>query len=252
MNIEKAIEEFIKYVDEYINIDKMCVYKKDHTLRVVEFCGQIATNLGLNNDDICLAKMIGLLHDIGRFEQWKRYNTFFDVKSIDHADLGVEILTTNDYIRNYYEDCSYDKIVLTSIKWHNKYSIDEKLNEREKLFAKIIRDADKLDIIYSHASGKLKIDVKDEISDKIYTDLLANKLIKLADRKGKADAVASTLGLVFDINFKESFEILKSTNYINQIIDIYYNKANNLKFENQLETVRGVINNYIGKKGQVC
>lgn len=252
MNIDKAIEEFIKYADEYINISNKCVYKKNHTLRVAELCGKIATNLGLDDKDICIAKMIGLLHDIGRFEQWKRYNTFSDVQSVDHANLGVEILTDNNYIRKYYSDDSYDNLVLTSIKYHNKYSIDENLTEREKLFAKIIRDADKIDIIYSHTIGLIKFEVNDEISEKIYNDLFSEKLIKLEDRKTKADVLSSTLGFVFDINFKESFEILNNNNYINKIINIYYDETNNLKLENQLNNIRELLNNYIEKKVQVC
>ena len=252
MNIEKAIEEFIKYADKYIDISSKCAYKKNHTLRVVELCGKIAIDLGLNEDDVCLAKMIGLLHDIGRFEQWKRYSTFSDSDSVDHADLGIEILTNNNYIRTYYEDESYDNIVLTSIKYHNKYSIDENLNQREKLFSKIIRDADKIDIMYAHTTDDLKIDIHDIISDKVYHDLLNKKLIKLSDRKSKADVLSSTLGLVFDINFKESFEILNNANYINKIIDIYYDKTDDLQFENQLENVRQVINNYMEKKVQLC
>ena len=52
----------------------------------------IASSIGLNEEKINLAKLIGLLHDIARFEQYTRYQTFRDIESIDHGNLGAEIL----------------------------------------------------------------------------------------------------------------------------------------------------------------
>ena len=60
-----------------------------------------------------LAAYCGLLHDIGRFEQLKRYNTFVDSKSIDHGLLGYEILKEDNYI-NKYIDNKNKNIVLKS------------------------------------------------------------------------------------------------------------------------------------------
>ena len=39
--------------------------------------------------------VIGLLHDIGRFEQEAQYHTFNDFKSMDHGDYGAEYLKNN-------------------------------------------------------------------------------------------------------------------------------------------------------------
>ena len=249
MNVEKAIQEFIIYTNPYIKLSDNCRLKIDHTLRVVELCEEIAKSLNLSSEEVEVAKMIGLLHDIGRFEQWKRYETFVDSKSIDHADLGVEILTTNNYIRKYYSDNKYDEIVLNAIAFHNKYKLPDDLNEKEELFSKIIRDADKIDILYLYTTGDINVDTENQkMTDKVYNDLIDKKEIKREDRINKADILSVSLGFIFDINFDKSFEILKDKNYINTEIDIYESKTNNLEYINQLEDIRKVINTYMEER----
>ena len=148
MDISKAKKEFIKYTNNYDTQNEHIAMKIGHSIRVMDISGEIAKDLNLKDEQIELAKMIGLLHDIARFEQWTRYKTFKDSKSIDHGDLGVEILKENDFIRKFVDEEKYDKIILTAIKNHNKYKIEKNLTEEELMFSKIIRDADKLDIMY--------------------------------------------------------------------------------------------------------
>ena len=251
--MDRAIEEFKIYTDSYIEISDNCVRKIDHTFRVMELCKKIALSLNLNKEDISLAMLCGLLHDIGRFEQWKRYNTFVDGKSIDHGDLGVEILTTNKFLRKFIDSEEFDSIILNSVLFHNKYNISNELSEREKLFCKIVRDADKIDILYLYTIGHLSVDTNNEIfSDDVLNSLRNNKLIERKMKKTKADTLSVSLGFVFDINFKKSIEILKKNNYINKEIDIYKEKTNNLDFINELEEVRLIINKYIESRLELC
>ena len=104
--------------------------------------------LNLDKENIELAKLIGLLHDIGRFEQIKQYNTFSDKDSIDHGKLGVEILFKQGKIRNFIKSAKYDEIIKKAILNHNRKEIEKGLNPKELLHSKIIRDADKIDILY--------------------------------------------------------------------------------------------------------
>lgn len=90
--IEKEIEEFETFVNHYDLSVPAIERKYKHSLRVMKFAIDIAKSLNLTEDEIILAAKAGLLHDIGRFEQWTQYCTYNDLKSIDHADLGVEIL----------------------------------------------------------------------------------------------------------------------------------------------------------------
>lgn len=83
---------FAAYTDRYDSSDGKIKLKIDHTYRVADICERIAKSLSLSGKDIDLAWLLGMLHDIGRFEQLKRYGTFSDAQSIDHAHFGVELL----------------------------------------------------------------------------------------------------------------------------------------------------------------
>ena len=92
INITKAKKEFKKYVEKYdINNPKIKL-KVAHIERTSRIAKKIAKSLELQKEDIELAELIGLLHDIGRFEQVKRYGTFVDYLSENHAEIGVKIL----------------------------------------------------------------------------------------------------------------------------------------------------------------
>jgi len=251
MDIDSAIKQFNNYTKDYINLNRLCILKVNHTIRVMNLCGEIAQSLNLSKEEIELAKLCGLLHDIGRFEQWKRYNTFVDIKSFDHGDLGVQILTDNNncLLRKFVASDEYDSIVLTSIKYHNKYKIPLTLTGKEKMFLNIVRDADKIDILYLYIIGDIKLDINDEtMSYKIFNYLLSREQINREDLITKADRLAISLGFLFDINYQKSFSILKNNNYYNKEIDIYKKNTTNKELINQLEQIKDVINEYIDER----
>ena len=92
IDLKNAKRLFDEYVANYDKDNPKVALKIEHTYRVMEASKNVAVSLGLDQDEIDLASLIGLLHDIGRFEQLKRYNCFIDSKTIDHALLGVQIL----------------------------------------------------------------------------------------------------------------------------------------------------------------
>ena len=146
INIKNAIIEFLKYTEKYDLEDENIQRKKEHSLRVMNISETIARKLNLSEEEIQLSTLIGLLHDIARFEQYKRYQTFKDSNSFDHGNYALKIL--NRDIRKYIEQDDYDEIIRKAIKNHNKFIIEDELTKKEELFAKIIRDADKIDILY--------------------------------------------------------------------------------------------------------
>lgn len=108
---QKVKDEFAKYTGNYdVDNDKIKL-KIEHTYRVADLCDKIAKDLGLSNYDIDIAWLIGMLHDIGRFEQLRRYGTFSDAGSIDHAHYAAEILFDDEeiarYIGNNVDICNF-------------------------------------------------------------------------------------------------------------------------------------------------
>lgn len=227
------IEEFIKYTDSYKKYGEMIDLKINHTFRVKDLCIEIAKYLKLNSEEQQLASLCGLLHDIGRFEQWKRYKSFKDLTTLDHGDLGVEILKNNNFINKFSSD-NHDTI-LKAVKYHNKYRVPNTLSDKNKLFVNIARDADKLDILYLVSKKRISIDdLNSKISKDVYSDLLEGKLIRKESIKTKADLVAIYLGFVFDINYKISYKIIKEKGYIDKIIDNQLEETNNKELKEQL------------------
>ena len=207
----------------------------------------LANKLNLSEIDKKLAKMIGLYHDIGRFEQDKRYNSFNDSKQFDHADYGVEILFKQNIIKQIPIEEKYYHIIEKSIKNHNKYQIEENLTKEEMQHAKIIRDADKIDILYA-ASEKLltpkALDLtkaKEDIRESIKQEFYKEKTIKtssLTGKKTESEKVLSYLALVFDLNYKISADYILE----HKIIDNFYN---NLKDKEKYKEYFEHINKYL-------
>lgn len=148
IDIEKAIEDFIKYTKKFDLENKNIKRKQLHSLRVMKISKQIAEMEKFTDEEIKLAMLIGLLHDIARFKQYTEYKTFHDGESFDHGDVGVEILENDDYINNYTNNEKYKKILKLAIKNHNKLDIEESLTDEEYKYCKLIRDTDKIDILY--------------------------------------------------------------------------------------------------------
>lgn len=251
---EKSFKEYLKNYD--LN-DGMIKLKIKHTYEVVKKSEYIAKALNLEKEDIELAKIIGLLHDIGRFEQAKRTNDFSDLKGFNHANYGVKILFEEKMIRKFITTDKYDKIIKKAIYNHNKYKIEDGLNEKELLHSKIIRDADKLDNFrvketenfeyMFHNLYNSKTINYDTISDKVYEDFMNHKSIKSEDRKTQIDFWICCIAFIFDLNFDVSIQYTKEHNYIDILVDRIEYK--NTETKEKMEKIRQCAKDYLdGKK----
>jgi len=252
IDILKAKNEFKKYIKQYDIEDKKIKLKIGHMERVSNNSKKLAKSLNLEEEDIKLAQLIGLLHDIGRFEQAKRYNTFVDKDSINHGELGVKILFESNLIRKFIEDTNYDKIIEKSILNHNKSmnDIEEKdLSKRELLHTKIIRDADKTDIIYiltfddKKAIWEKEDLSNDIISDEIYREFIECKKINYKERKTSADILVSHFAYVYDFNFIQGLENIKENNYLEKLYSRF--KFKDKQTQKRYKEIYKISNQYI-------
>lgn len=250
----KAFKEFLKkYIDQNQPGFELKIV---HTYHVLDNAKVIATKLGLNEEDIKLAELIALLHDIGRFEEITFLKQFDSVK-FDHASYGVKMLFDDHLIRDFVEEDSYDEIIKKAISNHSRLSIEEGLDDRTLLHSKIIRDADKLDNFRVKKEEQIQAifpgRVKDKsdmetsfISDKVYEAIRNRKCVDIHDRTTVLDYWVCVLAFVFDLNFRESYQIVKDNNYINILIDRFDYK--DLKTKIQMEDIRNIMNDYIDEK----
>ncbi|MDO4807806.1 MAG: HD domain-containing protein [Coriobacteriales bacterium] len=148
MQVDKhqALEAFTNYVAAYDPGNPRIALKVAHTLRVARLCERISPS------EKDLAWLCGLLHDIGRFEQVRRFDTFNDSVSVPHARLGAEVLfgaadPLGPRIREFVDDPSEDELIRTTIITHSDYRLADGLDERTRMLCDVLRDADKIDIL---------------------------------------------------------------------------------------------------------
>lgn len=227
--MEEALENYIK---NYDMDDPDINYKYYHSYRVMKNSSVLAEALNLSEQDKKIALIIGLYHDIGRFEQDKLYDTYNDNKTFDHADYGVKILFEQNLIKQIPVEEKYYHIIEKAVKNHNKYQIEEGLSKDELLHVKIIRDSDKIDILYAASEKMLTkkaLNYEDEtfkISDEIKKQFYSKKTIKRSTKQGmktNSEKALSYLALIFDLNFKQSAEYLLE----NKIIENFYKVLKN-------------------------
>lgn len=227
IDITRASMVFKEYVKPYdMNNGKIAI-KVKHTYKTVEVAKKISEDLGLNNEQVLISQLIALLHDIGRFEQLRIYNTFRDKDSIDHAELGIKILFDDGLIRKFISDTKYDEIIYKAIKNHNKFKIEEGLNEEELLQAKIIRDADKTDIFRVFVEDiekdmgvlyNYKELSKQLVSPNIMKDFEHYKQSNRDNFTRDIDNYINIIAFIFDYNFIKGLRIIKENNYIERVM----------------------------------
>ena len=255
IEIEKAKQEIIKHVTQQ-KIDHPRISKKlAHIMRVAQISKEIGTKLKLSKEQIQIAELIGVLHDIGRFEQYKIFdkNTtsiqLDNAKKFNHGEAGVEVLKKNNYIRKYIKEDKFDEIIYTAIYEHNRYEISKGLNEEKELFCKIIKDADKIDLIYEAVKiywqepEKIKEIEEGQLSEKMLQDFVQYKLADNRNRISETDQILRFTSFIFDINFQYSFKILKENDNINKMIDRFNYRLP--KTRESMEKVKKIANEYL-------
>ncbi len=253
-NIGNIKKIFLDYTDLYEHSSRITL-KIRHTLRVADNCYDIAKSLGLNEDDIFLAYVIGICHDIGRFEQVKNFDSFDDKTcGIDHASYSNKVLFEDNLIKKFNIDKSLYPIIKLAVYNHNKKSVPTNLNERELLFCNIIRDADKLDILYALSTDNLEdlfwyndFDIS-SISDKTLDYFYQGVLIPYSYVKNNADQIAVFYGYINDLNFKISYLKIKESEIYNIFTERLKKKFTSEKVHNQIKDINAYINKLVDNK----
>lgn len=252
INRKNVINAFAEYVRNYDPSDEKIKLKIDHTYRVAGLCQRIAESLGLSEPDVDIAWLLGMLHDIGRFEQIRRFGTFNDVQSVDHAEFGADLLFKEGLIRKfaegYYEECELARsgneeteqiiknnehhnkdtgLLELAIRQHNKYHVKEDLTERQRMFCDILRDADKVDIFKVNADIPMEIiyDVTTEelkngvITKEVLESFYKKETVLKSVRRSAVDHIVGHISLLFELVYKESYRQAKEQGYVYKLLD---------------------------------
>ncbi len=202
--------------------------KYEHTRKVCEASQMIGKSLNLDGVNLMLAETAALFHDIGRFSQFARFRTFTDRVSFDHAAEGSRILRESGVLLRLPE--SEQHCILSAVELHNRYRIPDSLDEQSTLHAKILRDADKLDIFrvvteyYANraliANPAMEESMPDTegCSPQIVQDILENRNTLSRHVQNINDTILFKLTWIFDINFPASLTAIKERGYIEKLM----------------------------------
>lgn len=226
-------EWFEQYVRRFSSSDSIIQQnmdlKAEHSRRVCEAIKDIGGSLGLSKEDLCVAEASALLHDIGRFEQYRRYKTFDDHRSRNHALLSVEVIQAGRVLDGLEANAA--DIIVRVVGYHNRAALPGGEEERCLLFLKLLRDADKLDIWHvvteyyrnagNHRNVSIELDLPDIdwVSTPVYEALMKQKLVQMTDLRTLHDFKLLQIGWIYDVNFPRTFQIVREKKYLEKIRD---------------------------------
>lgn len=259
INREHIKKTFKTYTDAYDSTDEKVKLKIDHTYRVADLCEKIAQSENLSQEDIDLAWLLGMLHDVGRFEQLRRFGTFIDAESIDHAALGADILFKEGHIEDYItlgdfadyintediadsigtEDITEDidtadivddkvkSIIEQAVRFHSAYRVPNELDDRTKIFCDILRDADKIDILKVNVEVPLE-EIYNTTTEELRNSVVTKEVMESfyehhavlrSLKKSQVDHVVGHISLVYELVYPESVRIMKKQGYLDKLLN---------------------------------
>lgn len=282
MDRERVEKVFSDYASNYDLSDVKIHLKAVHTYHVAENADRIAESIGLTGSDRDLAWLLGMLHDVGRFEQLRRYHTFNDGISVNHAMLSADILfgaesrkqiksqagsenhepadnggtiSKEGMIRKFIDDPSEDPLIEKAIRLHNVFQLPKDLTEREQTYCDILRDADKIDIFRVNTeTPRAEIyDLPEEefltsdLTDEVYQTIMAHKNVLRKPGLTAIDKIASHLALVYGLVYRESILITKEQGYLDQLLET---TSKNPKTQKKLSEMKDEIRKYMEERSR--
>ena len=214
--------------DEYVNAN--IELKDKHSRRVCEEILYLAEELGLETNQKRLSEAIAILHDVGRFEQFIKYRTYNDPRSVNHCLLGLEVLRRMKVLDGVEE--KEKEIIERAIEYHGAKELPSGLDGDCLLFSKLIRDADKVDIFYvvteyyrqyrdSPETFKLEVELPNEpgYSAEVAEGLLRGQRINYNSLRTWNDMRLLQLGWVYDVNFTATLKRIKKRRFLEDVFD---------------------------------
>lgn len=223
----RAQAAFAAYVRPYDAEDPKIKLKIGHTWRVAALCERIAASLGLPAADLDLAWLCGLLHDVGRFEQVRRFGTFNDAVSIDHARCSAAVLFDEGHIADFVDGNDEFPLLRTAIEQHNVYRLPAELDGRTRRFCQILRDADKIDILRVNVETPLE-EIYGVSREELLQSPVSPAVLQafyehhavLRDLKAyPADNIIGHASLVFELCYPESRRLAAEQGWLWRLLD---------------------------------
>ncbi|THB81464.1 MAG: HD domain-containing protein [Desulfobacteraceae bacterium] len=231
--------------------------KIEHTRRVCANIEYLCKALNKDENTLFTAKTSALLHDIGRFIQYDTFGTFSDRISANHAVLGVRVIHEHRLLNPLTR--TEKSRIIKAVALHNVLSLHPRLDPDTLWLTRLLRDADKMDILkvmtdlYLHnpqdSEGYITWDLKDngQMSDELIQRVFNKEMIDNTTLTSLNDLKLLQISWIFDLNFEPALKRVAELGYIPGIISTLPRSA---KIERLLEFTTHFLEQGIPCKGR--
>lgn len=256
ISLKYTQQQFNNFIKKYDTKNERVQLKIAHMIRVMNINIQFAQWQNLDKENVELAGIIGLLHDIGRFVQIEKYNTFIDSESIDHCQAGVDLLFKENLISYFIDDSKYYTIIEKAILNHGKIKIESNLDKKTLIHCKLIRDSDKTDIyeVMLRENPDVVFDgiylSNAEINPKVLIDFYKHSLIKKSDIQTVLDDYVRKVAFIYNYYFDINLRYIKDKDYITRMTTRFldYFHLTNIATLDNIDKIKKYGNAYINNK----
>lgn len=235
---QEQLKKFRRWFDDYVAgfygdddfLNANLKLKEHHSRRVCQEMLYLANQVNLTDNQRRMAEVISLFHDIGRFEQFTKYRTYNDFRSVDHCLLGLEVLREAKVLDAVAGE--ERELIEKAIEYHGRKDLPADLDGQCLLFSKLIRDADKLDVLYvvtqyyrqyrdNPGNFLLEVEFPDNpaYSAEVIEAILRGELIDYTRLRTLNDVKLLQLGWVYDINFTATLKRVKRRKFLKKLLD---------------------------------
>ncbi len=196
--------------------------KYDHSLRVWTLMTYLAMALNLDERSVYLAGIIGLFHDLGRFREVMRNINLekkFNNRTFDHGAYSNKIMFNDGLVKLFSFTEEEILIIRKALYFHNKKDLLGNFTDRELLFTLMIRDIDKLDLLYIR-SHKRVLKLSDNVSENVFINYINGHTIDIQDLKTDTDRIVFYISFISGLTFKESFDYAINNGYLDELLKI--------------------------------
>jgi len=216
-----------EHAEENAHHQKNILLKEGHTRDVCGNARRIAAGLGLDERETALAEVVALFHDVGRFPQYRRWRTFQDSSSVNHAVLGAKVLLEREVLRDL--PVRERSLIVRAVALHNIFTLPPLADDHLRLHAQIVRDADKLDIwmVFTRlleqdpadwpSAAGLGLADAPELSPAVLDALEQRQMVRLTSLLTLNDFKLLQLAWIYDLNFAPSLAMVLERDVIDRL-----------------------------------
>mgnify|MGYP006421558599 CR=1 FL=1 len=223
---------FKHYVHQFIEagaeLHPLLQLKVEHSERVSAEARDLSADLGWSASEQNSAEATGLLHDTGRFSQFAEFGTFSDSASVDHGERGAVVVGHEGWLTALEDEARY--AMVNGIRYHNRLTIPGNIRDGSLELLRLVRDADKLDILRIVLDAVARDGFRDlpsmlphvtlgrSPSPHLVVKLSERERISLTDVESLADLLLMQMSWVYDLNYPPAIQRFRERGILSRIL----------------------------------